>query len=61
MNQKEILVLAVGIFLTIVAWMIIDIYHIQTQEVVDTEIKPVTIPQYKIDTHVFDDLLKKTP
>jgi hypothetical protein len=59
MNQKEILMVSIGIFFTIIAWMIIDVYHIQTQQSLQSDIKPVSVPQYKIDSTVFDTLKQK--
>jgi len=32
MKQKEFLIISITIFLTIVAWLIADIYHITTTE-----------------------------
>lgn len=60
MNQKELLILSVGIFLTIVAWMIIDLYHLQNNPA-ESAVGPVHVPSYSIDTRVFQVLQKKTP
>ncbi|MEN9327569.1 MAG: hypothetical protein RI947_377 [Candidatus Parcubacteria bacterium] len=56
MNQRELLILSVGIFLTIVAWMIIDLYHVKTNNSFDTALRPVTIPHYSINSKVFNSL-----
>lgn len=61
MNRKEFLIIAVAIFLTIVAWVVIDIYHIQRGSYINQEIPPVKIPQFNFDTSLFPQLLDKKP
>ena len=61
MNQRELLILSIGIFLTIVAWMIIDLYHVKTNTAFDTTLKPVTIPNYTINSKVFNSLNDMNP
>lgn len=60
MKQKEILMLAIIIFLTIVAWMMADIYHIaKTENVKDynpQSLEPISV---NIDTSVFTKLETK--
>lgn len=60
MKQKEFLIISVTVFLTVIAWIIADIYHITSTEKVklrDTTIaEPITI---SIDNHIFDVLSKK--
>jgi len=59
MNRKEILIIAIGIFLTVVAWMVIDVYHIKQSPYKDLEMKPVNTTTYNIDIKVLDLLKKK--
>jgi hypothetical protein len=61
MNGKELMILAAGVFLTIVAWMIIDLYHINEQEYINREIPPVEIPNFKINTSIFPTLSERNP
>lgn len=61
MNRVEILFISVAIFLTMIAWMVIDIYHIQTKDSSHVEIKPVSIPNYNVDTNIFSILKERTP
>lgn len=61
MNKRELLVLAVGVFLTVIAWMTIDLYHVQNEHKLDRQIKAARIPKYNIDANVFDKLDAKTP
>ncbi len=55
------LFLAVGIFLTMMAWLLIDLYHIKQRKYIDRDIPEVQIPTYHIDTHIFPTLAQKTP
>ncbi len=59
MNKKELLILSVGVFLTIIAWMIIDIYHIKTSVIVRSKIKSVRLSNYQIDKKIIDILKEK--
>ncbi|NTU46575.1 hypothetical protein HGA88_03030 [Candidatus Roizmanbacteria bacterium] len=59
MNQKELLLLTIGVFLTIVAWMLIDFYHLQTKTET-ISVKPVPQNLYNIHTDVFTILRGKT-
>jgi len=59
MNKKEVLIISVSIFLTIAAWVIIDLYHIQ-QRISDTiKIEPVQIPNYRMDKKLIDLLRER--
>jgi len=54
MNKKEILIISISVFLTIAAWVVIDLYHIQ-QRINDTiKIKPMEIPNYRMDKKLID-------
>lgn len=44
MNKREFLIISVCIFMTILAWVIADIYHAQSSETADTS---VTVPPIK--------------
>ncbi len=61
MNKKEILVISIGIFMTIVAWMIADLYHTKQTTVVEEVANQVFIPTYKIDPALFTILKEKSP
>lgn len=32
MNRKEVLLISIGVFLTVVAWLIADVYHVGARE-----------------------------
>lgn len=59
MNKKEGLLFSVAIFFTVVAWLVLDIYHIQSKINEQIDIKPATIPQYNMDKAVIDSLKNK--
>lgn len=53
MKQKEFLVIAVTVFLTIVAWMMADIYHIANTEKIKSATPKILKPVVsKIDKSV---------
>lgn len=54
MNRKEVLVISISIFLTIVAWVMIDIYHIQQRINESVQTKPYQIPNYTMDKKIID-------
>ena len=54
MNKKELLILSLIIFLSVVIWLIADIYHAITEEKIKFKEEVSIIFQYKIN----DDLLK---
>ena len=60
MNQKELFFISLTVFLTIVAWMLLDVYRAQTST---TEMPTISAEpmNYKIDTWVFDQLKQKKP
>lgn len=44
MNKREFLIISVCIFMTILAWVVADVYHAQSSETTDTS---VTLPPIK--------------
>ena len=59
MKGKEILILSLGVFLTIIAWMALDIYHIQSKINDQINIKPAQVPNYVMDKTIIDVLKQK--
>jgi hypothetical protein len=59
MNKKEVLVISIGIFLTVAAWMIIDIYRAHQQPILNVEIRQVRFPPVKLDLSVLEKLKLK--
>lgn len=52
MKHKELLYISVCIFMTIVAWLVADLYHSANKKAVDQVIADPVLLQYKIDTQV---------
>lgn len=61
MRQKELLIISITVFITIVTWIIADIYHISnTQKITPIETTTMTVKTATIDTTVLDILQAKT-
>ncbi len=61
MKQKELLIISVTVFITIITWIVADIYHISTtQKIVPVEASMATVKKTTIDTSVLDILQAKT-
>jgi hypothetical protein len=56
MNQRELLFLSIGVFLTMVAIVVNTIFHIQNGPAINREIQPVVIPKVNIDVNIFPTL-----
>lgn len=54
MNKKELLLISIGIFFTVIAWLIADIYHAATTEKIKTKVEATTLKKYEIN----GDILK---
>ena len=60
MNKKDLLTIVVTVFLTIIAWVIIELNGIAQVTPTDTDVEAVTL-NYTIDTSLLDILEKRTP
>jgi hypothetical protein len=60
MNKKEILLLSIGVFLTVVAWLIADIYHASTEDKIKSKISLPQVNQYKINKDLLETLKNRT-
>lgn len=61
MKQKELLIISVTVFITIITWIVADIYQISTtQKIVPVETSTATVKKTTIDTSVLDVLQAKT-
>lgn len=61
MNRVEFLAFSIAVFLTIVAWMIVDIYHIQQKEFIDRKVRNFVVPKYTLDLKILDKLKMREP
>ncbi len=59
MNKKEIFILSVGIFLTVFAWLIADIYHAATFDKIKVKVEIPTLNKYQLKKDVFEKLKQK--
>jgi hypothetical protein len=59
MKKLEILIFSLAIFFTIVAWVVIDVYHIQQKINDQIGIRPATVPDYQMDQKVIEILKQK--
>ena len=60
MNQKELFIISITVFLTIVAWMLVDVYKAKTDTSIGAQytIKPGV--NYKLDPAILNRLKEKT-
>ncbi|OGU53372.1 MAG: hypothetical protein A2006_04040 [Ignavibacteria bacterium GWC2_35_8] len=56
MNRKEVLLLSIGVFLTVVCWLIADIYHASTEDKIKTKISLPQVYRYNISKELLDNL-----
>lgn len=59
MNQKELFLISLTIFLTIVAWMILDIYRIRTN--IDAGYEKSEAINFKLQPNVLEILKDRQP
>jgi len=60
MNKKELLIMSIGVFLTVIAWLVADIYHAATEEIVQAQVRSPRIVNYKIDKDILKVIESKT-
>lgn len=60
MNRKEVLLLSIGVFLTVIGWLIADIYHASTEDKIKSRIVIPQVQQYKISKEMLKTLRNKT-
>ena len=60
MNRKEVLLLSIGVFLTVICWLIADIYHASTEDKIKARVSLPQVYQYKINTDLLEALKNKT-
>lgn len=61
MNKKEFLIISVIIFLTIIAWIMIDVYQIKASKIDTNSIKQVTLTNYEINQKIINIISDKNP
>ncbi len=56
MNKREILLLSIGVFLTVVAWLIADVYHAATEEKIKTKVELPILKKYQVQEKTLEEL-----
>jgi len=59
MNKKEFLFLSIGVFLTVIAWLVADIYHAATEEKIKVRIEIPRLENYKISKELLEIIKNK--
>lgn len=59
MNKKELLLISIGVFFTVIAWLIADLYHASTTEKIKIKVEATTFKKYNINTDVLTILKQK--
>lgn len=60
MNKKELLLLSIGVFMTVIAWLVADIYHAATEEKIKVRTQIPTLKKYHVDEQLLKNLKEKT-
>ncbi len=60
MNKKDLLLLSIGIFCTVIAWLIADVYHAATTEKIKVQVQLPVLKTYTINTGVLETLKKRS-
>ena len=60
-NQKELLMIALSVFLTVVAWVVIEVATIRKDTVDPRSFRPEDSSKYKIEQGVFKQLEDRKP
>lgn len=61
MNQKELFWLSVTVFLTVLAWMLLDIYKLNTGAKLDSVVSSSVSVNFKINTDLLEVVKKRVP
>lgn len=61
MKRKELLILSIAIFFTIISWVVIEVYKVQNSQIIEEEIQLPEVKRYNIDTSIIEKLKKRNP
>ncbi len=61
MNRKELFVLSLTIFLTVVIWVVSDIVHARAREHAKLDMSVPSTKEYHIDKNIFTILQNRAP
>ncbi|KKQ38354.1 MAG: hypothetical protein US54_C0012G0051 [Candidatus Roizmanbacteria bacterium GW2011_GWA2_37_7] len=60
MKQKDLLIISLTIFLTVIAWVMLELKSIREQTPTDTQIESYSL-DYNVDTKILKVLEEKKP
>jgi len=60
MKQKDLLIIAITIFLTVVAWVMLELKAIKEETPTDTQIESYSL-DYNVNTDILEILEQKQP
>jgi len=61
MNKKELFLVSIGIFFTVIAWLIGDLYHASTQEKIKIKVSLPQVQKYEIRKDILLLIKEKNP
>ena len=59
MNKKEFLLISIGVFLTVVAWLVADVYHVAAREYGKDNLNLPLVSQTAINKEMINLLKEK--
>jgi hypothetical protein len=61
MKKRELLILSIAVFLTIISWVVIEIYKVKNSQIIQEDIQLPEVKRYNIDTSIIEKLKKRNP
>lgn len=61
MKRKELLILSIAVFMTIISWVVIELYKVKNSQIIQEEIQLPTVKRYNIDVSVIEQLKNRNP
>lgn len=58
-EKKDLMLIAITIFATIVAWVLVEIYVIQSSTPTDEDVEAIDV-NFEIDTEIFNELRERS-
>lgn len=61
MNRREFFLISVGVFLTVIAWLIADVYHVSAREYGKDNLNLPLIKQTAVNKEIIEMLKGRKP
>lgn len=61
MKRKELLILSIAVFMTIISWVVIEVYKVKNSQIIEEDIQLPEVKRYNIDTSIIEKLKKRNP